>query len=63
MDNELALELSLKQEFSLIQHEKQVASLSQAQAQESLIELFRLLTIEDNAIRSLIKSGCGFEFR
>jgi Phycobilisome degradation protein nblA len=38
MDNELALELSLEQEFSLIQHEKQVASLSQAQAQELLIE-------------------------
>ncbi len=63
MDNELALELSLEQEFSLIQHEKQVASLSQAQAQELLIESLRLLMIKDNAIRSLVKSGCGFEFR
>jgi Phycobilisome degradation protein nblA len=50
------LELSLEQEFALIQYENQVTRVGQAQAQELLIEAFRLLMIKDNVIRSLMKS-------
>jgi hypothetical protein len=50
------LQLSLEQEFALMQYEKQVTTVSQAQAQELLIEAFRLLMVKDNVIRSLMKS-------
>jgi Phycobilisome degradation protein nblA len=50
------LQLSLEQEFALMQYEKQVASVSQGQAQELLIEAFRQLMVKDNVIRSLMKS-------
>jgi Phycobilisome degradation protein nblA len=50
------LELNLEQEFALIQYENQVAGISQAQAQELLLESFRLLMIKDNVIRGLMKS-------
>ncbi len=50
------LELSLEQEFALMQYEKQVTSVGQAQAQELLIEAFRQLMVKDNVIRALMKS-------
>jgi Phycobilisome degradation protein nblA len=50
------LQLSLEQEFALMQYEKQVTSVSQTQAQELLIEAFRQLMVKDNVIRSLMKS-------
>jgi Phycobilisome degradation protein nblA len=50
------LELSLEQEFALLQYENQVTRVGQVQAQELLIEAFRLLMIKDNVIRSLMKS-------
>jgi Phycobilisome degradation protein nblA len=50
------LQLSLEQEFALMQYEKQVTSVSQVQAQELLIEAFRQLMVKDNVIRSLMKS-------
>jgi Phycobilisome degradation protein nblA len=50
------LQLSLEQEFALMQYEKQVASVDQAQAQELLVEAFRQLMVKDNVIRSLMKS-------
>jgi Phycobilisome degradation protein nblA len=50
------LQLSLEQEFALMQYEKQVASVDYAQAQELLIEAFRQLMVKDNVIRSLMKS-------
>jgi Phycobilisome degradation protein nblA len=50
------LQLSLEQEFALMQYEKQVISVGQAQAQELLIEAFRQLMVKDNVIRSLMKS-------
>ena len=53
------LQLSLEQEFALIQYEKQVTSVSQVQAQELLIEAFRQLMVKDNVIRSLMKSEMG----
>jgi Phycobilisome degradation protein nblA len=50
------LELSLEQEFALLQYENQVTRVGQVQAQELLIEAFRLLMIKDNVIRALMKS-------
>ncbi len=50
------LQLSLEQEFALMQYEKQVTSVGQVQAQELLIEAFRQLMVKDNVIRSLMKS-------
>lgn len=50
------LELSLEQEFALMQYEKQVTSVGQAQAQELLIEAFHQLMVKDNVIRALMKS-------
>jgi hypothetical protein len=50
------LQLSLEQEFALMQYEKQVISVGQAQAQELLVEAFRQLMVKDNVIRSLMKS-------
>ena len=57
----LPLELSLEQQFHLKKYEHQVTDLSQKQAQEFLVEAFRQLMIKDNAIRSLMKSGFGFQ--
>jgi Phycobilisome degradation protein nblA len=54
-----ALELSLEQQFSLRKYEKQVTRLDLQQAQKFLLEALRQLMIEDNAIRSLVKSGSG----
>jgi ribosome recycling factor len=54
--NMLQLQLSLEQEFALMQYEKQVASVGQTQAQELLIEAFRQLMIKDNVIRALMKA-------
>jgi hypothetical protein len=54
--NILKMQLSLEQEFALMQYEKQVTSVSQTQAQELLIEVFRQLMVKDNVIRSLMKS-------
>jgi Phycobilisome degradation protein nblA len=50
------LQLSLEQEFALMQYEKQVISVGQAQAQELLVEAFRQLMVKDNVIRLLMKS-------
>ncbi len=57
----LPLELSLEQQFHLKKYEHQVTDLSQKEAQEFLVEAFRQLMIKDNAIRSLMKSGFGFQ--
>jgi Phycobilisome degradation protein nblA len=57
----IQLELSLEQQFSLRQSETAVAKLSQAQAQEFLIEVLHQLVVKDNLIRSLIKSQLGIE--
>lgn len=52
-------ELSLEQQFALMQYGNQVTRLSPDQAQEFLIEVLRQLMVKDNVIRSLIKSGLG----
>jgi Phycobilisome degradation protein nblA len=49
------LQLSLEQEFTLVQYEKQVISIGQPQAQELLIEALRQLMVKDNVIRALMK--------
>jgi Phycobilisome degradation protein nblA len=55
--NVLKLELSLEQQFSLRKYEKQVAELSQEQAQKFLLDVLHQLMVKDNAIRSLLKSA------
>jgi hypothetical protein len=57
----IQLELSLEQQFSLRQSETVVANLSQAQAQQFLMEVLQQLLIKDNVIRSLLKSQLGLE--
>jgi Phycobilisome degradation protein nblA len=57
--HQIQLELSLEQQFSLRQSKTLVAQLSQAQAQELLIEVLHQLLVKDNAIRSLVKSQLG----
>jgi hypothetical protein len=47
--------LSLEQSFNLKVYEEQVKHLSQAQAQEFLLEVMRQLMIKDNLIRHLMK--------
>jgi Phycobilisome degradation protein nblA len=55
------LDLSLEQQFSLRQSETVVANLSQAQAQQFLMEVLQQLVIKDNVIRALLKSQLGIE--
>jgi hypothetical protein len=57
----IQLDLSLEQQFSLRQSETVVANLSQAQAQQFLMEVLQQLLIKDNVIRSLLKSQLGLE--
>jgi Phycobilisome degradation protein nblA len=59
--NVLKLELSLEQQFSLRKYEKQVAELSQEQAQKFLLDVLHQLMVKDNAIRSLLKSALGID--
>jgi Phycobilisome degradation protein nblA len=54
---ELQLELSLEQKFNLKMYEDQIKGLSQAQAQEFLLEVLRQLMVKDNVIRSLLKNA------
>jgi hypothetical protein len=57
----IQLDLSLEQQFSLRQSETVVANLSQAQAQQFLMEVLQQLVIKDNVIRALLKSQLGIE--
>jgi Phycobilisome degradation protein nblA len=53
------LELSLEQQFSLMQYEKQITALSKNETHDFLLEVLRQLMIKDNVIRSLMKSALG----
>ena len=53
----LELELSLEQQFSLSKYEREIAKLSQDQAQEFLIKVLHQMMVKDNVIRSLMKSA------
>jgi Phycobilisome degradation protein nblA len=57
----IQLDLSLEQQFLLRQSETVVANLSQAQAQQFLMEVLQQLVLKDNVIRSLLKSQLGLE--
>lgn len=54
---EMSLELSLEQKFNLKMYEDQVKELTQAQAQEFLLEVLRQLMVKDNVIRSLLRES------
>jgi acyl-CoA-binding protein len=48
-------QLTMEQQFKLRMFEDQVKGLSQEQAQEYLIELFRQMMVKDNLFKNLIK--------
>jgi acyl-CoA-binding protein len=49
--------LSIEQEFKLQDLKDQVKNLSQEQAQEYLIEVFRQMMVKDNLMKHLIKNA------
>ena len=49
--------LSLEQQFKLQVLTEQVKSLSQEQAQEYLIEVFRQMMVKDNLFKQLLKNA------
>jgi acyl-CoA-binding protein len=49
--------LSIEQEFKLQVLKDQVKNLSQEQAQEYLIEVFRQMMVKDNLMKHLIKNA------
>jgi len=49
--------LSLEQEFKLQVLRDQVKGLSQEQAQEYVLELFRQMMVKDNLVKHLLKAA------
>jgi hypothetical protein len=54
---EISNQLSLEQQFKLQIFREQAKSLSQEQAQECLIELFRQMMVKDNLFKHLLKNN------
>ena len=54
---EMPIQLSLEQQFKLQILREQVKSLSQEQAQEYLMEVFRQMMVKDNLVKHLLKSA------
>ncbi|NES84517.1 MAG: phycobilisome degradation protein NblA [Moorea sp. SIO2B7] len=52
---EMPVQLSLEQQFKLQILREQVKSLSQEQAQEYLMEVFRQMMVKDNLVKHLLK--------
>ncbi|MEM9274127.1 MAG: NblA/ycf18 family protein [Cyanobacteria bacterium P01_F01_bin.143] len=50
-------QLSLEQQFRLQVLSEQVTNLSQEEAQEYLLEMFRQMMVKDNLFKHLIKSA------
>ena len=50
-------ELSLEQQFKLQVLSEQVKTLSQKEAQEYLLEMFRQMMVKDNLFKHLIKNA------
>ena len=49
--------LSLEQQFKLQLLKEQVKQLTQAQAQEYLIEVFRQMMVKDNLMKQILKNA------
>lgn len=54
---EISATLSLEQQFKLQVLREQVKNLSQEQAQEYLIEVFRQMMVKDNLVKQLLKNA------
>ena len=50
-------QLSLEQQFRLQVLSEQVTNLSQEEAQEYLLEMFRQMMVKDNLVKHLLKSA------
>ena len=53
----LPAQLTLEQQFKLQVLKDQVSSLSQEQAQEYLLEMFRQMMVKDNLVKHLMKNA------
>jgi Phycobilisome degradation protein nblA len=54
-------DLSLEQQFSIRSFEHQVKDMSQAQAQEFLVNLYRQMMLQENSYKNLLKHQWGIE--
>ena len=54
---DLSTQLTLEQQFKLQILKDQVKGLSQEQAQEYLIEVFRQMMVKDNLVKHLLKNA------
>jgi Phycobilisome degradation protein nblA len=54
-------DLSLEQQFSIRSFEHQVKDMSQAQAQEFLVNLYRQMMLQENSYKNLLKHQWGME--
>ena len=54
---EISATLSLEQQFKLQVLREQVKNLSQEQAQDYLIEVFRQMMVKDNLVKQLLKNA------
>ena len=48
-------QLSLEQQFKLKVFQEQIEKLTQQEAQEYLLEMFRLMMLKDNTIKQMLK--------
>jgi hypothetical protein len=56
-----SFDLSLEQQFSIRSFEHQVKDMSQAQAQEFLVNLYRQMMMQENSYKNLLKHQWGME--
>jgi hypothetical protein len=56
-----SFDLSLEQQFSIRSFEHQVKDMSQAQAQEFLVNLYRQMMLQENSYKNLLKHQWGIE--
>ncbi len=56
-----SFDLSLEQQFSIRSFEHQVKDMSQAQAQEFLVNLYKQMMLQENSYKTLLKHQWGIE--
>jgi Phycobilisome degradation protein nblA len=56
-----SFDLSLEQQFSIRSFEHQVKDMSQAQAQEFLVNLYKQMMLQENSYKNLLKHQWGIE--
>jgi hypothetical protein len=52
---EIPLELSLEQQFNLKSYEQSIKTMSQAEAQDCLLQVLRQLMVKENIIKHLMQ--------